>query len=809
MSVDSHINIDHALEYYVGQSSQHSINEILSLKSNQFSPFSTLNIKPELSGFKNPIWFKVKLSNSSHKVEPHIIYLNGSVLAGSQFYLFEEFLNNKSNLLKKGNLLNLETNEILPNIALSVPAKKNAVLYIKLNTQNFSNISFDLYTKSRFQNKQSISYIVWGGFIGILLMMCLYNLVFYRSTRDRTFIYYSIYLLLSLTILSAEQGFMNYVFPNRFIFLIHKNITTFELFNFIFATLFALNFLRVYKRKRFYWKIAIAGNFTVLGLLLINLITYQNYTELILILAKCVFYSTLIFVLVANYNAQYRWVRVFLISWLPILVVGIMTSAPFFYEYWQVSILYNTDLFAVTAEILLISYAFSERYKAKEAKQIYHSTHDVVTGLPNHFVLKKQLEKLQDENVKHTLILVKPTAYTDTRASFGISHANEYITQVAKQLNVQLSGLDLVIIEGNKLSLPVQIARIKDDALAVILYNEIPSDLIEQYAFLINAALEKGVYIDGTYLVGNVDIGIASFPFHANDADELQQRALQALEGASDKGERWCIYQVDENQLVQQKLKLAADLRRALMNNELSLYYQPQIELKNNAIYGCEVLLRWQHPEIGFVPPDDFIPIAESAGLINDVTEWVIEQALIQHKNLLELYPDHKTSINISAQDLIKKDLPVQVISLLTELNIDPTTIIIELTESASISDSLAANQVLDDFKKMGVKIAIDDYGTGYSSLAYLSQLRFNEIKIDKQFVMELEHSKRDQTICKTTIEMAKSLGALVVAEGVENENVAKILRQYGCEIAQGYHFGKPMPFSDYYQWLQRYQATG
>ena len=133
----------------------------------------------------------------------------------------------------------------------------------------------------------------------------------------------------------------------------------------------------------------------------------------------------------------------------------------------------------------------------------------------------------------------------------------------------------------------------------------------------------------------------------------------------------------------------------------------------------------------------------------------------------------------------------------------------IELTESATVSDSLDANNALNDFKKIGVKLAIDDYGTGYSSLAYLSQLRFNEIKIDKQFVMELEQSNRDQTICKTTIEMAKSLGAFVVAEGVENESIANILQQYGCEIAQGYHFGKPMPFTDYFHWLQRYKQTG
>jgi len=686
----------------------------------------------------------------------------------------------------------------------SLPSHASTAISSLPSIEKIKNNSLVLTSTQNIDKGLYLEYMLWGGFIGILLIICFYNLVFYRSTKDRTFVYYSCYLLLNLIILLSEQGINTFFYSPQLITLLKSN-SVLVYFNFICATLFILNFLRVHKKNYRVWKIAMAVNFVLIGLLLINFYMPQ----VSFIFGKPVFYSLIIFILITNYNAQFRFNRIFLMSWLPIITLDITGLASKYFDVLPEAIIYQLEPFVIVFQILLISFAFSERYKERELKQAYFSTHDPVTGLPNRLVLQKQLTQLQEDKKKHTLIIIKPTTYADARSSFGIRHANDYLTEVANQLNVQLSGLDLASIDNKENTRPNHISRFNDDSLAIILYDEIPSDLIEQYAFLVNAALESGVYLEGTYLVGNVDIGIASFPTHASSVDELQQRALQAVDLASDSPDHWYIYQSDGNQYVQKKLKLAADLRKALMNDELALYFQPQIELKNNSIYGCEVLLRWQHPEIGFISPDEFIPIAESAGLINDVTEWVVEQALTHHKSLLEVYPNHKTSINISAQDLTKRDLPVQVVSLLTELNIDPSTLVIELTESAAVSDSLDANLVLNDFKKMGVQIAIDDYGTGYSSLAYLSQLRFNEIKIDKQFVMELEQSQRDQTICKTTIEMAKSLGAFVVAEGVENENIANILKHYGCEIAQGYHFGKPMPFEDYYQWLQRYKQTG
>jgi len=213
--------------------------------------------------------------------------------------------------------------------------------------------------------------------------------------------------------------------------------------------------------------------------------------------------------------------------------------------------------------------------------------------------------------------------------------------------------------------------------------------------------------------------------------------------------------------------------------------------------------LRWQHPELGFVPPDQFIPVAESAGIIFEITEWVMERALRFHSKIILSHPEHKVSINISGRDLGNRNLPVLLLTLINELAIPPSSVMIELTESATVLNQHGAKGILDDFKSIGVKMAIDDFGTGYSSLAYVSQLGVDEIKIDKQFVMGLAHSPIDQTICRVTCDMAKSLGACVVAEGIESASDMAFLKSYGCDVGQGYHYGRPMPFSDYLLWLE------
>jgi EAL domain-containing protein (putative c-di-GMP-specific phosphodiesterase class I) len=336
------------------------------------------------------------------------------------------------------------------------------------------------------------------------------------------------------------------------------------------------------------------------------------------------------------------------------------------------------------------------------------------------------------------------------------------------------------------------------------LIGDLSLNQIEQYVCVIAGVFEEGVEQKGFQLSDQIKVGVAHYPTHAINAELLVQRSLLALADNHSFGVNWHIYDPSIAAMAERRLKLSASLLHAIQNNELSLFLQPQVLLCTGQVYGAEGLLRWHHPDLGFVAPDEFIPIAEASGQINALTEWVITQGLSYQKEIVELYPNHMLSLNISGKDLSRKELIVQLITQLNELSLDPSQIILEITESVAIAGKGKLKETIEDYRHLGVKIAIDDYGTGYSSLAYLSELGFDELKVDKQFVMDIETSSKNQTICKTTCDMARSLGSMVVAEGVENLASYNKLMHYGCDIAQGYFISKPIKFEDYMHWLSQ-----
>ena len=218
---------------------------------------------------------------------------------------------------------------------------------------------------------------------------------------------------------------------------------------------------------------------------------------------------------------------------------------------------------------------------------------------------------------------------------------------------------------------------------------------------------------------------------------------------------------------------------------------------------GSEALLRWTHPEKGFIPPDTFIQLAEDTGVINELTLWVIDKACQQLEQLIqEGHKQHNVSVNISGQDIAEKNFLDNIRSIVNRYDIPLNCLTFELTESVMVNDFHHLSQVMQALSEMGIQVAIDDYGTGYSSLFYISQLPFNELKIDKSFVINLDHSERNLTIVRTTIEMAKSLGLKLVAEGIENQQIEDVLKQHDCHIVQGYYYQKPIAFSQYLNWL-------
>jgi len=256
-----------------------------------------------------------------------------------------------------------------------------------------------------------------------------------------------------------------------------------------------------------------------------------------------------------------------------------------------------------------------------------------------------------------------------------------------------------------------------------------------------------------------------------------------------------------------ERLALAAELREAITNHGLVVYFQPYVDLATGDVSGAEALVRWQHPTRGLLPPDEFIPIAEHTGLIRPLTMYVLVAALRRRRAWADAGYDLSISVNVSMRDLVDANLPQKVAEILAVADTSPDALTLEVTESQLMSDPERCSGVLRDLSRLGVRIAIDDFGTGFSSLVSLRSLPVDVIKVDKSFVLHMATNDNDDAIVRSTVDLGRSLGLGVVAEGVENEVTVQKLRQYGCHAMQGYYLSRPLPAEAFDAWLHSRDA--
>ena len=297
--------------------------------------------------------------------------------------------------------------------------------------------------------------------------------------------------------------------------------------------------------------------------------------------------------------------------------------------------------------------------------------------------------------------------------------------------------------------------------------------------------------------------GAAIYPDHATDRDALLKAADAALQFADERQLAYCIYDASVRRADERLADLTGNLRIALDNSELSLHYQPQIDLQHGTLSGCEALARWQHAEQGWIRPDLFVPVAEKNGLIDTLTYWSVNVALREWFSCCGASSTTSIAINLSAK-LLKSPEVVELIR--RALNIwgaEPGALVLEVTESAMMSDPKSALHTLIALHEMGITLSIDDFGTGYSSLAYLKQLPVGELKIDKSFVQQMADYPQDRKIVQAIIDLAHNLEMNVVAEGIENQQTLDMLIGMGCDYGQGFYIGRPMPIGDLPPWME------
>lgn len=480
------------------------------------------------------------------------------------------------------------------------------------------------------------------------------------------------------------------------------------------------------------------------------------------------------------------------------MTLWVLDAMPFIFAFWGQ---YVSSMIAYEAGTMVIDQTQELRQQtvALEHQVMHDSTHDALTDLPNRVLLKDRLEQALNNAHRHkhiaALIILDLDRFKEINDTLGHYNGDRLLKQVA----VRLEG---VVRESDTL------CRLGGDEFGILLPIISDRKDIQIVIEKIQKALESPFVLEGLTLDIQASIGASISPDHGKDVDTIIQRADVAMYAAKQDKLGFAVYTSKMDQYSPKKLTLMGELRQAITNNELVLHFQPKISLASNKISGVEALVRWSHPEHGFMMPDEFIHLAERTGLLRQLSRWVLKHTLAQavswHENGIEI----EVAVNISPSTLLDPELPDTITGLLAAHKLPRGTLTLEITETSIVKDPDLAMAVLLRLADMGIKISIDDFGTGYSSLSYLKKMPASEVKIDKSFVMDMIENESDAVIVKATIDLAHNLGMRVVAEGVETQEIKDQLQQLNCDIVQGFLYSKPLASNDFSEWFSSWKAS-
>jgi diguanylate cyclase (GGDEF)-like protein len=438
---------------------------------------------------------------------------------------------------------------------------------------------------------------------------------------------------------------------------------------------------------------------------------------------------------------------------------------------------------------------------AREDQIMFQATHDALTGLPNrtrfigrvsHAIAasKRLAAKSNGAGPSVGMIVLDVDRFKDVNDTLGHNFGDQLLIEIGRRLEQTVGATD-------------KVARLGGDEFAVK-FTSADSRDTSDIAARVSTAFDAPFVLGDVSIDINASLGIAVYPDHADDADTLMKRADIAMSEAKKNQVGVAVYEAGRDEHSLRRLSLMMELRQAIAGDELELYYQPKIDLATARVVHAEALVRWNHPRHGVMRPDEFIPLAEQSGKIGLITKWAIRKAIAQCAAWRRDGLDLTVAVNLSALDLFDSELPTFISGLLSDAEVPPAKLVLEITESAVMKDAAYALKILADLKRRGVCLAIDDFGTGYSSLAHLKRLPVDELKIDKSFVLNLSESATDDlVIVRSTIELGHNMGLVVIAEGVETVEAWRILKRLGCDMAQGYYMSAPLQVNALTQWLR------
>jgi len=433
------------------------------------------------------------------------------------------------------------------------------------------------------------------------------------------------------------------------------------------------------------------------------------------------------------------------------------------------------------------------QFEAQE--QAYLALHDPVTGLPNRSSLLELLEQAMQRSkateVGCALVFVDLDTFKEVNDTLGTATGDRLLIEVRQRVQALLPAT-------------ATLTRFTGDQFAILITGVADLDSVMTLAETIYAEFDTPFTADAVSLVLGASLGIAQYPEHAATPDLLLQRADAATYSARLAGSGIEVYTAESDPYAPRRLALAADLREALERDEVDVYVQPKVRLTDGVVVGGEALVRWTHPRLGPLSPDQFIPAAEHTGVIKALTMYVVRDALAQCRSWRDAGMDITISVNLSARNLFDSHLVEDIGAAIETAGIPSSSLTLELTESTVMGGSKRSMAVLEGLQDLGVGLSVDDFGTGYSSLSHLRQLPVTELKVDKSFVGTMTSNDHDAVIVRALIDLGRSLGLHTVAEGVESTDAWDMLKEFGCEEAQGYLLSRPIPAEQFTAWLAR-----
>ncbi|WP_461422730.1 EAL domain-containing protein [Ketobacter sp.] len=703
-------------------------------------------------------------------------------------------------------------------------------VYVNVMRKNGSiQLPLKLYRPSIFLQHELSNNYIFGMLFGIMGAMIIYNLYLCLSVGSRAYFYYILYIASAMISFLMTTGYGYYFIWPRYPVLNEYMLQLPTCVGVITGMLFVRHFIDVKRYYIFLDRLISWIVYVGFGLILFRLLTPYFLSETITLYVG----AMSIVMPVMTYMCWRKGSRpagFFLLGWAMLFVGVFLYTLSLLAVLPSNSITNNAVFVGAAMETLLLSLGLadrinSERKQKYSALQSQHETvlrlqeaeqrlmhralHSGITGLPNRTFLKTQIEMLVSSalQTQFSVVLLNLNNFHEFNKTLGHSNGDAILYLATQRMNAACEKEGKVVALERHSAGVHFLAGVEGVTFALMLSDcGVPE--AQQVALRLLRDLERPFEYQGLALDIDATASMACYPEHGTNSENLIRNAHIALEAAESSNEKLAVYSQQIDPYNERRISLLGELRHAIESDQLQLYFQPQISLKTNKVEGAEVLIRWIHPEYGFIPPDEFIPLAERTGVIHALTYWICRHAFQIKSNLTRQGFDIALSINISARNLQDAEFSQKIQLLADEENISLQDIVMELTETAVMTDPDHALKMMSELNEAGIRLSIDDFGTGYSSLSYLKRLPVNEIKIDRSFVMDMATSGDDQLLVRTTLSMGHNLSLVVVAEGIEDAPTLDLLKAMGCDLAQGYHIARPMPVDAFYKWLGDYVAV-